>query len=438
MKNDKIKYILIILILFTGSKLIYAAEIERYTLPSMNGVTLFVLKGANTTKQITLKGNVLNLNVVGLDKTKFELYTSMEDNELEKLNQKTFKDISDKIEKKLNTSIKLNENENEFIKELREMMMEFDMVKKEFKVVMSLEDPSKIEKSMKDEFKDIQVEKKGNEIVIDLKKVKNSLLLVPEDISLLIDINKGSLNLQNTNGEIVINGMQLETNITNVSAVINYKNKSGDISVSNYEGVANLKTLQGDINVINSSGKMNFKSAAGDINFNKFIGDIDVDIQVGDIKILNSEDMTLKVENKSGDIVVRNIKGKNIEINTASSDIGIFDTNTENIKISNLSGDVLLNKVKSDLELEINSGDLLLKDIEPLFKKDSKIGLNFGDIDIELSDPKLYKYFQSVNEDEIDFKGKLSINKDLKICTKDKKCIVISLNNGQISVGKIK
>ncbi|MDA3886621.1 MAG: DUF4097 family beta strand repeat-containing protein [Candidatus Delongbacteria bacterium] len=437
MKTTKIKYI-IVLTLLTFITILNSAEIERYTLPSMNGVTLFVLKGVNTTKQITVKGDELDLNVIGLEKPKFELYTSMEDNELAKLNQRTFKDISEKIEKKLNSSIKLNENDNEFMKEIRAMLQEFDMVKKEFKVVMSLEDPSKVEQNKKDKFKDITVEKKGNELIIDLKKVKNSLLLVPQDISLVLDIKKGNLNLQNTNGEIVINGMQLETSITNVSAVINYKNKSGDIFISDYEGVANMKTLQGDINIINSSGKLNFNSAAGDININKFIGDIDINIQVGDIQIMNSDDMSLNLNNKSGDFLLKNNKAKNVEINSASSDIAIFDMIAKNIKISNLSGDILLNAVKSDIDLELNSGDLMLKNFEPLFKKDSKIKVNFGDVDIELKDPNIFKYFQSVNENELNFDKSIKLNKDLKICTKDKKCIVISLNYGQISVEKIK
>ena len=91
-----------------------------------------------------------------------------------------------------------------------------------------------------------------------------------------------------------------------------------------------------------------------------------------------------------------------------------------------------------DLDLDINSGDLMLKNFEPLFKKNSKIGVNFGDVNIELTNPNLYKYFQSVNENELNFDGALKLDKDLKICTKAEKCIVISLNYGEISVGKIK
>ncbi|MDA3839197.1 MAG: DUF4097 family beta strand repeat-containing protein [Candidatus Delongbacteria bacterium] len=389
MKDTKIKYIIIILILLAAFKLASAAEIGKYSIGSMKDIDIYILKGANATKQITIKGIELNLNVVGVEEAKFEIFTSKKVSDLKTL---------------------LNSN-------------------KELKQTISLDTKYNA---------DILIEKNKNELIVDLSKVKNGLLLVPKNISLVVDIVKGNADIEGVNGELVINGQQLDTKIKNVSAVINYKNKSGDISISAYEGVANLKTLQGDIKIINSSGKMNFKSAAGDININKFIGDIDINIQVGDIQISNSDDMSLKLNNKSGDFLLKNIKAKNIEINTASSDIAIFDVIAKSIQINNQSGDVLLKKVKSDLDIDINSGDLMLKNFEPLFKKNSRIGVNFGDVNIELKDPNLFKYFQSVNENELTFDKSIKLNKDLKICTKDKKCIVISLNYGQISVEKIK
>ncbi|NOR46213.1 MAG: DUF4097 family beta strand repeat protein [Candidatus Delongbacteria bacterium] len=385
MKNIKIKYVLIILILAAGFKLVFAAEIEKYSVNSMKDIDVYILKGVSTTKQLTIKGIELNLNIVGSDKAKFEIFTSKQGSDLEKLLG---------IDKELKQTIPLDIKYNA----------------------------------------DIMIEKNKNELTLDLTKVRNGLLLVPKNISLVVDIVKGKADIQGTNGEIVINGQQLEINITNVSAVINYMNKSGDISISNYEGVANMKSLHGDITVVNSSGKLKFQSAASDVSINKFIGDIEIDIAVGDIQILNSEDMSLNINNQSGDVLLKNIKGKTIEINSASSDIAIFDLIAKNIEINNLSGDILLNEIKSDLDLSINSGDIMLKNFEPLFKKDSKIGVNFGDVNIELRDPGLYNYFQSVNENELKFDGELKLDKDLKICTKDKKCIVISLNYGQISV----
>ena len=85
MKDIKIKYILIFLILTVAFKLVYSAEIEKYSIESMKDVDVYVLKGVNTTKQLTIKGAELNLNIVGSDKAKFELFTSNQDSYLKKL-----------------------------------------------------------------------------------------------------------------------------------------------------------------------------------------------------------------------------------------------------------------------------------------------------------------------------------------------------------------
>ncbi|MCK4980558.1 MAG: hypothetical protein KAS62_09185, partial [Candidatus Delongbacteria bacterium] len=167
MKNIKTKYILIILILFAGFKLMYSAEIEKYSVKSMKDIDVYLLKGVNTTKQLTIKGIELNLNVVGSEVAKFEIFTSNQGYDLEVLLG---------IDKELKQSISLDTKYNA----------------------------------------DIMIEKNKNGLVIDLSKVKNSYLIIPKNISLVVDIVKGKADIQGTNGEIVINGQQLETNITNV------------------------------------------------------------------------------------------------------------------------------------------------------------------------------------------------------------------------------
>ncbi|MDD4205803.1 MAG: DUF4097 family beta strand repeat-containing protein [Candidatus Delongbacteria bacterium] len=282
----------------------------------------------------------------------------------------------------------------------------------------------------------LTVEKK--ELKIELKKKnkdhKYLTLFTPKDMSIIVTFENGDLSVKNIKGELLLDGKSMDTDINGVSGVINYRNKSGDLKVSDFEGVMDIKTFSGDIDLEKITGSLTVENTSGDFDLKKFDGKFKGSFQVGDIEITSSKFTDAGIENQSGDVSLTDVSGDRLDIKSSLGGIEIKRAEFDMIGAELSAGELELTDVKSDIDFELNLGDISLNDFVLLGKENSDISVNFGEIELGFKDPSLYDFLRSVKDEKIDYKPGMEIDDDVRICGKNKKCLRIDTNLGSITV----
>jgi DUF4097 and DUF4098 domain-containing protein YvlB len=253
-------------------------------------------------------------------------------------------------------------------------------------------------------------------------------------MSIIVTLENGDLKVNNISGELLLDGKSMDTDISDVSGVINYRNKSGDLSVEKFEGVMDIKTFSGDIDLKEITGSLSVENTSGDFDLTKFDGKLTSTFQVGDINISSSKITDAKIQNQSGDVVISDVKGDKISMESSLGGISIKNSELDLIKIELSAGELKLSDVTGDLDLEMNLGDIVLDDFTLLGKIDSSIEVNFGEISLGFKDPASYNFLKSVKDEKVGYKPGMSMDDDIKICTKNDKCLRIDTNIGSIKV----
>lgn len=338
----------------------------------------------NDIRQITCKGEYLNTSIIGSDKiNSIEMYMSQKPMTEEQLKNADLVQ-SDEV--------------------LEENMLKTD--KKELQIVL----------------------KKKN------KDGRYLTLFTPKNMSIIVTQENGDLKVNNISGELLLDGKSMDTAINNVSGVINYRNKSGDLSVEEFEGVMDIKTFSGDIDLKEITGSLSVENTSGDFDLTKFDGKLTSTFQVGDINISSSKITEAKIQNQSGDVVISDVKGDKLSMESSLGDIRIKNSELDVIKIDLSAGELKLSDVTGDVDLEMNLGDIVLDDFTLPGKIDSSIEVNFGEISLGFKDPASYNFLKSVKDEKVGYKPGMNIDDDIKICTKNDKCLRIDTNMGSIKV----
>jgi hypothetical protein len=291
------------------------------------------------------------------------------------------------------------------------------------------EDISKIEAKL-------SIEKKELKIVPDKKSKDGKYLTIftPKDISIIVTLESGDLKVKDIKGELLLDGKSMDTDISKVTGVINYRNKSGDLKVNDFEGVMDIKTYSGDISLSSITGSLTVENTSGDFTLKKFDGRIKAKFQVGDIDISSAKFTSSEIENQSGDINISDSKGGSISVRASLGGVSVKNSEIEMIKAELSAGEIELNGVKADLDIEISMGDLTFEDFSLAGKADSKIKMSFGEISLGFKDPFSYDFLRSKNDEKVDYRAGMELDNDVRICTKNKKCLKIEKSMGEITV----
>jgi len=295
------------------------------------------------------------------------------------------------------------------------------------------------------ELKNDETSKTDAQLTIDKKELKIDLvkkhkdgkyitIFTPKDISIIVTLANGDLNVKNIKGELLFDGKNMDTEISNVSGVINYRNKSGDLKVEDFEGVLDIKTFSGDLRLKKVSGSLKVENKTGNFDLSEFTGKLKSTFQVGDIKISSSNVTEAEIDNKSGDVLIIGIKGEKLNVISSLGGIEISDSKLDIIKVELTAGDLEVRGSESDLNLSLNMGEAEITDHKLTGKIDSDVKVSFGDVTIGLRDPASYDYFRSVGDEKTEYKPGMEIDDDLRICEKNKKCLRIDNNMGSITV----
>jgi DUF4097 and DUF4098 domain-containing protein YvlB len=357
----------------------YAAD---FTTQSGGGVKKITLESQNI-RQITCEGKNLNASVVGTKNKVVELYFS---NKLM---------TEDQLK---STEIKADENAKNGAK--------ISVINKELK------------------------------IGLDKKSGDGEYLTIftPANISIIVTIDNGDLSVKDIKGEILLNGKNIDTDISRVSGVLNYRNKSGDLNVEDFEGVLDIKTFSGDIRLKRISGSIKADNKSGEFDLSGFSGNLTGAFQVGDVQISSSTLTGAEITNQSGEVEIKDVKGDRITVKSSLGGVDINNSKLDMINVELNAGDLEISGSESDLNLNVNMGEIDLSNHKMAGKADSDIKVSFGDIEIGLKDPASYEYFTSVNEDKAEYKAGMDFDSDIKICSKNKKCLRISKSMGSITV----
>ncbi|MDD3044833.1 MAG: DUF4097 family beta strand repeat-containing protein [Candidatus Delongbacteria bacterium] len=282
----------------------------------------------------------------------------------------------------------------------------------------------------------LTVEKK--ELKIELKKKnkdhKYLTLFTPKDMSIIVTFENGDLSVKNIKGELLLDGKSMDTDINGVSGVVNYRNKSGNLKVSDFEGVMDIKTFSGDIDLEKITGSLTVENTSGGFELNKFEGKLKCSFQVGDVEISSSKFTGAEIECQSGDVSLTDVSGDRLDIKSSLGGIEIKRAEFDMIGAELSAGELELTDVKSDIDFELNLGDISLNDFVLLGKENSDISVNFGEIELGFKDPSLYDFVRSVKDEKIDYKPGMEIDDYVRICGKNKKCLRIDTNLGSITV----
>jgi len=292
----------------------------------------------------------------------------------------------------------------------------------------------------KDESKEAQngvsIDKKELKIDIAKKNEDGKYLTIytPKNISVIVTFSSGDVKINGIKGELLLDGKSMDTDISGVSGVINYRNKSGDLKIDGFEGVLDIKTLSGDIELKDITGSVSVENTAGGFELSKFEGKLKCAFEVGDVEISSSKFSGAEIECKSGDVSLKDISGDKLELKASLGSVEIKDAELDMIEAELSAGELELTDVKSDIDFELNLGDVSLKDFVLLGKEDSSVEINFGEISLGFKDPSSYDFLKSVKDEKIDYEAGMEIDDDVRICLKNKKCLRIDTNIGGITV----
>ncbi|HQO08528.1 MAG TPA: DUF4097 family beta strand repeat-containing protein [Clostridiales bacterium] len=259
-------------------------------------------------------------------------------------------------------------------------------------------------------------------------------IFTPANVSVIVTLDNGDLNVKDIKGELLLNGKNMDTDISRVSGVINYRSKSGDLNVEDFEGVLDIRTFSGDINLKKITGSVKADNKSGEFDLSGFNGKLSGSFQVGDVKISSSTVTWVDIVNQSGEVKISDLKGDRIKVKSSLGGIDISNSKLDMINVELNAGDLEISGSEADLNLEVNMGEIELSNHRIAGKTDSDIKVSFGDIEVGLKDPASYDYYVSVNDEKADYKSGMDFDSDIRICNKNKKCLRISKSMGSITV----
>lgn len=253
---------------------------------------------------------------------------------------------------------------------------------------------NKMDQTLKYDRKDsilvISVERKGKHILIAGSFQQEAILNidVPESIDLIINNEFGNDFVTGLNGRICnIKCNTGDVKISDIRSEVSLQTNTGNLFVNMINGNLKAEASYGDIEIEELKGSnCRIRSTTGNVKLTNVNSDLDLEIGTGDV-FFNSITGNLKVESSFGIISIEKLKGKTCSVKNNTGDVKIID-------------------IVADIDLQVNTGNLMINKVEG----NVNVGSSYGDI--EISDIKGKRCMIKGNSGNI----KLSeINSDLDV-----------------------
>ena len=201
----------------------------------------------------------------------------------------------------------------------------------------------------------------NNDKVQDLEMENFIDLNLPKNINLQINILGGDINLNNIQGESILETLGGDISINNHDGRVDTKTNGGDIDLSNINGFLKGHSFGGNIHLSKSEGELSTSAVGGNIHLEEARGIIDSQTSGGSISLLNVHATEINCKSLGGTINCDNVSGK-IKIENSGKGINIQNSHGD-LNIKSNSGDILISESKGTLKCLASFGDITMKKI---------------------------------------------------------------------------
>jgi len=201
----------------------------------------------------------------------------------------------------------------------------------------------------------------NNDKVQDLEMENFIDLNLPKNINLQINILGGDINLNNIQGESILETLGGDISINNHDGRVDTKTNGGDIDLSNINGFLKGHSFGGNIHLSKSEGELSTSAVGGNIHLDEARGIIDSQTSGGSISLLNVHATEINCKSLGGTINCDSVSGK-IKIENSGKGINIQNSHGD-LNIKSNSGDILISESKGTLKCLASFGDITMKKI---------------------------------------------------------------------------
>ncbi|MFQ6604415.1 MAG: DUF4097 domain-containing protein [Fidelibacterota bacterium] len=182
---------------------------------------------------------------------------------------------------------------------------------------------------------------------------------VPKQTSVFLVNQGGDIDINNVAGELNLSTAGGDIDLAQLAGKIQANTKGGDIDIRHAHGNITLQTSGGDISSIDTEGILSLTTFGGDLDVELNRGNVTLFTSGGEIEISTIEGHTITAESNGGDIDVNDITA-DITLKTSGGDIYLEDV-LGNITAETQSGDIELDNVSGDIIAETGSGTIQIE-----------------------------------------------------------------------------
>ena len=186
-------------------------------------------------------------------------------------------------------------------------------------------------------------------------------LSLPKNINLNINVLGGDININNIQGESILETLGGDISIENHDGRVDTKTNGGDIDLSNIYGILKGHSFGGNIQISQSEGELSTSAVGGNIHLEEARGIIDSQTSGGSISLLNVYATEINCKSLGGTISCDGVSGK-IKIESSGQGINIQNSQGD-FNIKSNSGDILISESKGTLKCLASFGDITMKKI---------------------------------------------------------------------------
>ncbi len=243
---------------------------------------------------------------------------------------------------------------------------------------------------------DITIEQNGNTVRVEVKRQPTMLRLGNQPYAYLrISVpNDTQLDVQSTNGAIIIDDIQARGKLSSINGSIEANNTEGDLELHSTNGAIRLAEHRGSLTLESINGSISVEEGAGvehvaastvngSISLEEVGGRLELQSISGDIDIHDVRDAQLDIESTSGDITMTGSLAENRQqsITSVSGAVHLRLPSESNLRLA-------LQTLSGDLETDFEIRDAIrarrsLSGVTGTGSTNLTINTTSGDIEIE-------------------------------------------------------
>ena len=239
----------------------------------------------------------------------------------------------------------------------------------------------------------LKIEEKTNKVEIKTEYPKDKEDINSFSISYTLEIPEDiDLNIENSFGDIDLNGLKGAFNVSNSFGELTAKFLEGEIQLNNKFDKLNADNLKGNPKITNQHGSLKISNVYGDLTANSGFGEIKVADVTGRARITGGHgSMTVErvgattyLTNEFGAIICREIKG-DLFINNKHSSVEAEEISGD-VSVNNSFGGVIITNVEGNVRVNNEHAAITVRDVlkDTVEERTIRLETSFGRIELTL------------------------------------------------------